>query len=67
MIVWIAVNDSSDHSDPRNLVQICTNDPSDCNYQNRWDKTLHYSSDCSDPVARVMRFFVITFINQDGR
>ena len=48
-IVWIAVNDSSHHSDHSDLLEICTNDPNDRKDQDRWDRALLYSSDCSDP------------------
>ena len=46
-IVWIAVDDSSDPSD---ISERCANDPNDSKDQDRWDRTLLYSSDCSDPV-----------------
>ena len=47
-IVWIAVNYSSDPSD---LLETCTNDPNDRKDQDRWDRALLYSNDCSDHLT----------------
>ena len=39
-----------DSSDPRDLLETCTNDSNDRKDQDRWDRALLYSNDCSDPV-----------------
>ena len=66
-IVWITLNDSSDHSNPRDLLETRTNDPNDRKDQDRWDRALLYSSDCSDPVNPVMNFNARFLVNQEGR
>ena len=54
-IVWIAVNDSSVHSDPSDLLETCTNDPNHRKDQDGWDRALLYTSDPLAPCRELSR------------
>ena len=66
-IVWIVVKDSSDHSDPSDLLETGTNDPNDSRDRDRWEKPCSISAIAAILWPLVVSFRARFFAKQEGK